>query len=610
VIAAACGGATTSSAPPASTAPGTSTAPVTSAAPSAGAALAADQTLRIYVGATDPRSLNPQQASGSDEISVLGGLHRGLLYYDKDLNMVPALATALPVIADGGKTLTFTLKDGLKYSNGDPIVAADFVRSIRKLADPRAAYDYGYEACYIVGAKEVMGEDFGCVGAPTPYLDAEAGTFDNAVIDGLLAKLGVEAPDEKTVVVHLETPVVFINNLMAMWISYPTNEKNVKIEDGYDKGQYGEAADLITSGPFMMESWAHNSEMVLVQNPNWTAGPKPTLTKIVMTFGGDPEAAVASYERGDLDSVVVPGTSTRRVFEDPNLKDQIKDLPQLSIAYYDFATCQNPAKCPPSTTTADGHTPLANKNFRIALTRAVNKQELIELVYGGLGTPATGSVMPGIPGWPDDYDPYSYDVAAAQAAMATALTELGIKDRADDTDEVVTVQDVGKLKFGYNCDAGHTPRVNYLAGTWRANLGFSEAQFDISCTDFAVFRTERREGNKYDITRNGWGADFPHPDNQLRDLFLTGVGLNNSGYANPAFDALVAQASVEQDPAKSKDLYVQAQRLLVDDAPVVWLNWATTRYLVKPYLAGLVATASDHNNIGDVFYETMQILQH
>ena len=87
---------------------------------------------------------------------------------DKDLKVVPEMAAAMPEVTDNGATYTFKLKDGLKYSNGDPIVAADFVRSIRKLADPRNAYDYGYEMCYIAGAKNVLGEDFGCAGAPTP----------------------------------------------------------------------------------------------------------------------------------------------------------------------------------------------------------------------------------------------------------------------------------------------------------------------------------------------------------------------------------------------------------------------------------------------------------
>jgi oligopeptide transport system substrate-binding protein len=348
--------------------------------------------------------------------------------------------------------------------------------------------------------------------------------------------------------------------------------------------------------------------MDFVPNENWY-GVKPTLTKLVMLIGGDPEAAVAKYESDAIDIVKVPSTSAVRVKEDPNLMDQVIDTPELSNEYYDFATCGNPKKCPPSTTTADGRTPMSNKNFRIALARAVDKQELINLTYAGLYTPASGSVMPGIPGWPDDYNPYSFDVAAAKAAMATALTELGIKDKSNPPNGV-DVQDVGKLKFGYNCDAGHTPRVTYLAGAWRKNLGFSDAQFDISCTDFGVFRTERRAGNKYDITRNGWGADFPHPDNQLRDLFATGAGNNNSGYSNPAFDLLLDQATAATDPAKSTELYKRAQRLLVDDAPVLFIGYVNRRWLVKPYVTNYQSVANNHENIGDVFYELYQIQAH
>ncbi len=598
VIAAACGGATTSTAP--STAPAASVAPgASAAAPSAaasqGANLAPDQTLRLYFGATDPRSLRPQAASGSDEISVLSAIHRGLLYYDKDLKLVPSLAEALPTVSADGLTYTFKLRDA-KYADGTPIVAGDIVRSFRSLADPRNAFDYGYEMCLVAGAVDVMGVDFCGTGPATPT--------DPAVIDDLLTKIGATAPDDKTFEVKLAAPTSFFDQIMAMWLTVPTQEKWTK---------YADAADLGASGPFMVESWTHNEEFVLVQNPNWY-GVKPTLTKIVLKIGGDPEAAVASYERGDLDIVPVPGTSAQRVVDDATLKPQVIDTPVASVTYYDFATCQNPVKCPPSTATADGKTPLANKNFRIAMTRAIDKKEMLKVVSAGVGTVASSSVMPGIPGWPDDYDPYPFDVAAANAAMATALTELGVKDTTGTADGKpdgkVTVRDVGKLKFGYNCDAGHTPRVTYMAGAWRTNLGFSESQFDISCTDFAVFRTERRAGKTYDITRNGWGADFPHPDNQLRDLFATGSGNNNSGYQNPAFDALLGQGASATDPAKAQEFYKTAQRMLVDDAPVIWLKWDTDRDMVKPYVKGVTSTATNHQNIGDVFYETIQIEAH
>ena len=575
--------------------------------------LAQDQILHIWCCDQDPRSLDAQASSGSDEISIEGGIYRGLLYYNPDLTLRPELAEAMPEVSADLLTYTYKLKDGIKYSNGDPIVAGDFVRAARHLADPRLAWDYGYEMCPLVGANEVMGSDFGCEG-DTPYLDPVAGTFDDAKIDGLLEKLGVEAPDDKTVVFHLTAPVNFWTNITAMWLLTP---KSAKME------KFAEASDMIASGPFMIKEWTHNSELVLVPNPNW-AGTKPTLTELHIHMGGDPEAAVAAYEQGTYQMVVVPGTSVLRVADDPALKLEIKDTPQLGESYFDFQTCLRPA-CPINEATKDKKSPASYKNFRIALSQAVDKQELIDQTFGGLGVVANGSVMPGIPGgWPDDYNPYKYDLAAAKVAMGKALDDMGITTdpvilkplpatpACDDACQLQTarVHQIGRMKFGYNCNAGHEGRVFYLYDAWRNNLGFAGSQFDISCTDFGTFRTERRAGNVYDIQRNGWGADFPHPDNQLRDLFACGAGNNNNGYCNPAFDALLNQGRAEPDPAKYNELYKQAQRLLVDDAPVVWFRFTVTRNLVKPWVGGLITVANDHQNYGDVFYETIQILEH
>jgi oligopeptide transport system substrate-binding protein len=596
IIATACGGSQATQAP-ASQAPGTSTEPGASPSAAEGGELAESQELRLYFAATDPGSFRPAQAYDSTEIAILSSIQRPLLYYDKDLNLVPELAEALPELSADGLTYTFKLRDA-KYSNGEPIVAGDIVRNMRALADPRNGFAYGYEMCPVAGADAVMGADYGCKGT-TPDVK------DNALIDSLLDKLGVTAPDPKTLVVTLSHRVNYFINVMAMWLTSPVPESETS---------WAEASDIVASGPYMMESWTHNSEIVLVPNPNWYGETKPTLTKISLAIGGDPEAAVANYEQGGLDAVKVPSTSIVRVAEDPNLKEQIKDTPQLGVTYYDFATCQeNAQKCPPSKTTADGKSPMANKNMRIALTQAVDRKELIDIAYAGMVQPGVGTVMPGIPGWPDDYEPYPFDPAKAKESLATAITELGIKDTTGASgtpDGKVDVLDIGKLKFGFNCDAGHTPRVTYLAGAWRTNLGFSEGQLDIACTDFAVFKEERRAGNVYDITRNGWNADFPHPDNQLRDLFACGAGNSNSHYCNPEFDKLLDEAAAASDPTTEHDTYVKAQRLMIDDAPSYFIGFLTLRYLVQPYVSGITTTASDHENIGDVFFETMKILKH
>lgn len=557
-----------------------------------GGDLAADQTITLYLSDTDPATMDPQAAQDSVSIGVIDATSRGLLYYDKDLNLVPALAEALPEVSADGKTLTFKLRSGLKYSNGDPIVAGDFVLSAQRLLDPRLANPYAYIACDLAGAEALLGAGLGCGTGDTPT--------DDAKIDELLKNTGVSAPDDSTVVVSLKQAATYFSSIMAMWVFVPHPASWTK---------YAEATDLVASGPFMVDTWDHNAEIDLVPNPNWdgSAGTVPTLKKVVYTIGGDPEAALAAYEQGQLDTVVVPGTSVRRVADDPNLKDQIQDLPQQAITYYDFANCQaGKDKCPAQTGTADGKSATANKNFRIALTQAVNKQQFIDLTFGGLGQVANGMVMPGIPGYDADYNPYPYDLTAAKAAMDKALQELGTTDT--NGDGAVTPADLGVMKFGYNCNAGHLPRVAFLAEAWRTGLGFAETSFDISCTDFPTFLQERPAG-KYNISRDGWGADFPHAKNQL-DLLVCGSGNNNSQYCNPAFDKAFNDAATIADPAQQTAKYIEAQRIAVDDASVLFLRYGVTRYLVQPYVSGLTATSSDHQNIGDVFLETIKILNH
>jgi ABC-type oligopeptide transport system substrate-binding subunit len=169
---------------------------------------------------------------------------------------------------------------------------------------------------------------------------------------------------------------------------------------------------------------------------------------------------------------------------------------------------------------------------------------------------------------------------------------------------------LGPLRFGYNCDAGHDQRVLYMAQKWRENLGFSGTQMDIRCTDFGTFRTERRAGNVYDIARNGWGADFPHPDNQNRDLFACGAGNNNSKYCNPDYDNLLDEGAQATDEATSTQKYKDAELLLAQDAPVFFMVYGEGLRLIRPWVTGFAQTAQDSTNVGDRFPEMYVVAAH
>jgi ABC-type oligopeptide transport system substrate-binding subunit len=379
--------------------------------------------------------------------------------------------------------------------------------------------------------------------------------------------------------------------------------------------------------------------MVLTPNPNWY-GTTPQLSRIEISVGGDPAAAVAAWERGDLDEVGVPSSDVQRVLNTADYQTMINRSSTLSIEYWDFANCQqsDPANqgkflCPENSAVSandsvngGGGSPTQNLHFRQALTQAIDKTELINVTFAGIGVPAFSPTMPGIPGFPTydaDTSPLKFDIGAAQANLATALGELGVADpdpatvlpatdTCDDTCQhtMAWAKVLGPMRFGYNCDAGHDQRVLYMAQAWRTALGFSGEQMDIRCTDFGTFRTERRAGNIYTIARNGWGADFPHPDNQNRDLFACGAGNNNSKYCNPDYDALLNQGAAAANYDAALPFYTQAEQLLVQDAPVFFMRYGEGVRLIRPWVQGLTQTPSDHQNVGDVFYETIHILAH
>ncbi len=574
VVAAACGGATASpSAAPVVTdspAPGATAAPVTPA-PTAESNLADEQILRVDISG-DPPTLDPSAAQDSNSLTVLRALHRPLVYIDKDLKIVPSLAESWEVSPDA-QTLTFHLRDA-KYSNGDTIVAGDLVYSWRRLVDPRTAAPYSYVMAEVVGGNELLA----MAGADPAPSDAD--------IDAALDAFGVAAPDDKTFVVTLSTPATYFLSAMTLWVTVPIQEKWITSEGAT------EAANYVSSGPYILDTWDHNSVIILKPNPNWYGEVKSTLTEIHMSMSPEPAQAQAAYEAGEIDMFMpVPTEDVQRVKDDPVLGAEYQEQSQLAITYYNYNTFQDPEKARFATPG-----PTKNLNFRIALTEAIDKQAFNLATFAGLGVIANSFVMPGIPGYDETIDPYPFNLDSAKAHMATALQELGVGSAAE----------LGALKFGFNSGSGHEPRVAFLAEAWRQAFGLETEQIG---SDFSVFLTQRTAG-EYDISRNGWGADYPHANNQLAGLFTCGGGNNDQSWCNAAFDALLVQAAAEPDQAVQEDLYKQAQKIMMEDAPFLPLRYAVTPIEIKPYVGGLILTPMDSQVPGEHFYETIQILKH
>jgi oligopeptide transport system substrate-binding protein len=560
IFASACGGSTATQAPASGEAsPGAST-PAESTAPSSD--LAADQVLKLYLASEDPHSLDPAVAETSTDIAILHSLNRGLLYFDKDQKLVPELATALPEVSSDGLTYTFTLRDGVKYSNGDPIVAGDLVYSWRRLIDPRLANVYGAIIGDVAGGQKLI-DMAGKKPAPT---DAE--------VEAALEAFGVSAPDDKTFVVKLDHPAGYFSELATLWGTAPYQKKWVETKN------FTEPANYVSSGPFILKSWTHQAEIVLAPNPNWYGDVKPTLTEIRYHIGGDPAAAQAAFEAGDTDMVKAPPDQVPRIKEDAALKDLVQTIPTVIFDYWGFDTKKGPT---------------ANKHFRRALNMAIDKDTLLATAYGGQGVVAGSAVPPGVPGHQPELG-LKYDVEAAKAELATALQELGVAD----------VSALPVLSFGFNTDAGHDVPAAYMQNQWETNLGVKSELKGVTFDQFV----EERPKLVYSIARNAWGMDYPHPDNILRVLFQSQSGNNDEGYNNPEYDKLIADAGIKPSLDEALPIYAQAQTMLVDDAPAVFTRWRVTNYEVQPYVTGLIPTSQDSENIGDLFFENVKILNH
>ena len=531
------------------TSPGSSTEP-SGSQPAGSQTANVDQTLRVNMS-QEPPHLDPTQADDSISIQVLRSITAPLAYYDENLEIVPALAESWDISADG-KTITFHLGDH-KYSNGDPIVAADFVTSFKRLADPRIAASYSYSLEPVVGWSEIQDLD------PTAMTDAD------------LEQLGVAAPDDKTFVVTLKRAATYFVYIAAGWFSAPEKADFA----------YGEAEGYVSSGPLMMSEWRHQSNIVLVPNPEWNGEP-PTIARVELAMINDPTASLAAYEADELDVSAIPRAEINRVKDDPILSGQIREGDVLSIDYYGF----------------DLKNPEWSVHEERAPAQGVQRgagqgHDAGDDLLGDRERVAYSLVPAGMPGHQDDQF-IKFDAVQAKTDFDAAVAALG------------TTRDALNLELGYNVAGNNEDLAVFFQDQWKTVFGI-----DVKLTSMGDFGAylDRLTQDPFDIFRLGWGADYPHPNNFLTDLISCTSGNNNMGYCNPAVDQLLEEAASKATLEEQIPLYNQAQAMVMADAPIIPQTFGVRFSLVKPWVQNLALTAQD-SNAGELFYAWTSIAAH
>lgn len=530
----------------------------TPASPNATGSLAADQTFRANL-AGEPATLDPSRASFATEITVIDQLFRGALKFDQDLRLVADMATEVPTkdnrgVSEDGLTYIVRLKPGLKWSDGGPITSKDLAYALRRAADPRVAGTYASFVREIKGGAEV--------GAMKP---------DDANLDRAIAAMGIETPDEQTTRITLAKPNAVFVNYLALWMTYPLREDVIKAKGA----QWTEAGNLISSGPFVLKEWAHKDHITLARNEQYH-GTKPTLTTVRLAMIEDANQAYNAYRAGDLDQVTAPSALLPTLRTDPALSKELVVVDKLTT----FRAAL-----------VNDKPPFNNRAVRRAFAYAIDRQAIVTVALKGSGKPATSFIPPDMPGHDAKAEP-NFNAAKAKQLLA----EAGFPDGKGLPKVTMTFANVG-----------NNPAVaTMLKEQWKQHLG---VDVDLEPVDSKTLQDRFRAG-QVQMTFVGWGADFPDPENFLGPNMRTGTSNNRSKYSNPQVDALLDRGALETNRQRAVDLYAQAQRLVQEDSPDVFLLYTQTTVLRKPWVQNVTDTAMDHAVLGDRSLERARIAKH
>lgn len=544
----------------------TATAEQTGAAASSTATAVpdAEQVLRANL-TSEPSTLDPQRASDQVSLTMVRNLYSGLLRLDEDDNLVTDLVTEVPTVENGGisadgLTYTFHLQDGLEWSDGEPLVAQAFIDAARRLFQPGS--DNPYVDFYRVIAADGPDGDANIAVQEALQADqSDIASLEQAVVDGLR----VEAPDDGTVVFHLNRPSPEFLLLATLWPLYPVRQD--LIDEHGDR--WTEAGTLVTNGPFILDAWEHGEHVRLARNERWHRD-LPQLDAIDFDLIDDANLAFLAYQKDELDVVLLGPAELVQVRGNADLRDQFVGYAQLRTSAV-YMNADDPL--------------FADERVRQAFAGGVDRLEYASAVLEGNGLPAYSWIPPGMPGYEEGLGRQYEDALDASRQL---LADAG----AEGAEVTLLLPEASSAVL----------TGQWLQSQWQDNLGVT-VKLDIRET--ASFVTAFTAG-EFQVSIGGWAADYPDPQNWL-PIFTSTAPLNFGHYSNDQYDDLIAEAGAEVDFDRRLELYGQAQQLLIDEVGVMPLSYPLRGALVKPWVQGFVPSPREGTVPGDLYFDQISI---
>lgn len=362
-------------------------------------------------------------------------------------------------------------------------------------------------------------------------------------------RVGVKALADTVLQVRLKRPVVYFPSLTTFMVTAPLRRDIIE--------RYGDRwtdpENMVTNGPFLLKRWRHEYKLVLEANAGYYGG-RPPLDRVQIFLVRDPATELTLYETGELDLTALPPVAIPQYRDHP----EFHNLPLLRGYYYGFNVTQPPFDRP---------------QVRRALAHAIDRSRF-PVILKGEERPTASWIPPGMFGYNPNIGPRFDPVKARQLLAAAGYPE---------------GRGFPSFPITYNTDRTNQLIAQYIQAQWRKHL---HLQVTLEEMEWKVFLS-RLKVDPPPVFRLGWGADFPDPDNFM-NLFTSFSGNNNTRWANPRYDALIAQGAAEPDPARRQAIYDAAQRLLTETGvPIISLFITTQSLLVKPYLQGFQLNAME-----------------
>lgn len=482
---------------------------------------------------TDPKYLDPGLNSASDGGDVCNNTFEGLV---REFNgeYKPGIAEKWE-ISDDGLTYTFHLRES-KWSDGKPLTAKDFEYAWKRVLNPDTKSEYNF----------IM----------FPILNAEEYNTGKATIDDV----GVKALGDLTLEVKLKAPTPYFIGLTQFYSYFPVRQDVV---EGSEDGIWAKDPNkAVSNGPFKLSSFKSGDRIVFEKNENYWNAENVILDKITALMIVEQSTAFTAYKNGDIHLIDdVPSEEIANLMAgDP----EFRLIPQVGTYYYIF-NMEEPV--------------VQDVRVRRALTLALDKKSIVENVTKGGQIAATGFVPPGIlDAEGKEFKAVAGDYGLAQNANVEEakklLAEAGYPDG----------KGFPELELKYNTSEGHKKIAEAVQDMWKTNLGIN---VKLTNAEWAVFQTQRSEGD-FQIARGGWIGDYSDPNTML-DLFVIGGSHNDPRWNNQEYTDLIKEASMITGQERM-DKFYEAEKLLMEELPVIPVYYYTDAYMVKSNVAGLTKT--------------------